>query len=368
MSIRLKNCMWSWAGAAVLAACAAGVAVVPSARGADEKIEALAAKFTTYVGELKDTPETARIAFVIEGSKFVAYVCSGDQTFNDTFSRWFRGDVKDGQLSATIDGVGLTAALKDDAVSGTIKKDKAHDFTAKAIAGDANAGLFRASETFDEKDYIAGWIVDEKGNVVGTGGRRGGAVQTLQQPKGNNDLRLVPTKKDGTTVGEPLQAGRVTGAGTGAAANNTGKKIDDAARAEMLQDLIAERKASGGDAIHAMIIHQIRRFEAGNKARANWRKKLPQRFRLPRRDRWGVREVVGETAQDYPRRPPWDGEPTGREQGPRRTRAAQLVKGMAQLRTVRNGAPRRHRGHHQGRQHPDRQVHRRDKPRTHRQG
>jgi hypothetical protein len=101
--------------------------------------------------------------------------------------------------------------------------------------------------------------------VVGTGGRRGGAVQTLQQPKGNNDLRLVPTKKDGTTVGEPLQAGRVTGAGTGAAANNTGKKIDDAARAEMLQDLIAERKANGGDAIHAMIIHQIRRFEAGKK-------------------------------------------------------------------------------------------------------
>src|SRR5262245_23355381 len=101
MNVRLKQRLRSWAGAAVMAACAAGVATVPSLRADDEKIVVPAPKFTTYIGELKDAPDSARIAFVVEGDKFVAYICSSDQAFNDRFSRWLRGDVKDGQLSAT---------------------------------------------------------------------------------------------------------------------------------------------------------------------------------------------------------------------------------------------------------------------------
>src|SRR5262245_47631312 len=183
MSSRVNNRLRSWVSAAVLAACAAGVAAVPSVRADDEKIETPAAPFTTYIGELKDAPESARVALVVEGSKFVAYVCSADHPFNTTFSRWLRGDVKAGQLTATKDGITLTATLKGDTVTGSITKGKTHEFSAKAIAPDANAGLFRASETFNEDDYIVGWIVDEKGEIVGTGGKAGD-VQTLQRPKG----------------------------------------------------------------------------------------------------------------------------------------------------------------------------------------
>ena len=93
---------------------------------------ALAVVPTTYIGELNGAPESARIAFVVEGDKFVAYVCSGDKPFNEGFSRWLRGDVKDGKMSVTVDEIQLTATLKDDRVSGTLKKGTAHEFTAKA--------------------------------------------------------------------------------------------------------------------------------------------------------------------------------------------------------------------------------------------
>jgi hypothetical protein len=341
MRIRLKNRLRSWAGAAVLAACAAGVVAVPHLRADDEKIETPAPRFTTYIGELKNAPESARIALVVEESKFVAYVCSADQEFNNTFSRWLRGDVKDGQLSGTAGGIELTATLKGDTVSGSIKKDKVHEFIAKAIPGDANAGLFRASETFNEDDYIVGWIIDEKGNVVGTGGRRGGPVQTLQPPKGNNDLRVVAGKKDGAKSA-PLQPGRVTGAGTGAAANNTGKKLDDAARNEILQDLIAERRAVGGDAIHAMIIHQVRRFTSGKKPQTKLEEKT---FAALRAAPKGSLETYLKNWDALPKasRDALLG-PAANQLDPNKgldaQQGAQLVKNMAQLRTVRNAAPR----------------------------
>src|SRR5437870_10598879 len=100
MSIRLKRRLWSCAAGAVLAAgivLAAGAAegVASGVAREDEKAEAPAAPFTTFVGEIKGAPESARIAFVIEGDKFVAYVCSADEAFNNQFSRWFRGDVKE---------------------------------------------------------------------------------------------------------------------------------------------------------------------------------------------------------------------------------------------------------------------------------
>ena len=62
-----------------------------------------------------------------------------------------------------------------------------------------------------------------------------------------------------------VEAGKVAGAGTGANANNTGKKIDAALKAELLQDLIDERKATGGNPIQAILLHQINRFLAGKK-------------------------------------------------------------------------------------------------------
>lgn len=233
----------------------------------------------TFVGDIKGAPESARVAVVIDGDKFVAYVCSGDQAFNDTYSRWFRGTVAGGKLAAKSPcGAEFAAELAGDAVTGTLKKDATtHAFTATAVQAGGNAGLFRAGEAFGDDDYVIGWIVDEKEAVVGTGGKVGGKVQTLQAPKGNGNLNPVVggKKLDPSKVGAgngvlPQTAGK-TGktdppakAGT-AKAGAKGQRLDAAAKAELLQDLLAARKASGGDAIQAMLIHQIRRFTTGKR-------------------------------------------------------------------------------------------------------
>lgn len=331
MTVNGKSRLCSWAGAAVLAV---GIASLtdPKPMRADDKQESVA---TTYIGELAGAPESARVAFVVEGDKFVAYVCSGDQPFNNTFSRWFRGDVKGGGMAVTADGVELKATLKDGTVSGTLKKDKTHAFTARAIPGDANAGLFRAGERFGDDDYVVGWIIDEKENVVGTGGKKGGAVQTLPGPKGNGNLNAqVGDKK--------LEAGRVTGAGTGAKAVSTGRKLDAAAINEMLQDLVAERKATGGDAVHSMILHQVRRFVNGKKPETKLEEKT---FAV-------LRKAPGDTLSTYLKL--WDKLPQATRDtllGPANAldankaldsaQAKKLVSAMSQLRTVRpEGQPR----------------------------
>lgn len=233
----------------------------------------------TFVGDIKGAPESARIAVVIDGDKFVAYVCSGDQAFNDTFSRWFRGPVAGGKLSATAAcGAEFAAEVSGDAVSGSLKKGAAtHAFTATAVQAGGNAGLFRAGEAFGDDDYVIGWIVDEKEAVVGTGGKVGGKVQTLPAPKGTGNLnpvvggqKLVPSKV-GAGNGVLPQATGKTGKTDPAAKSGTakagakGQRLDAAAKAEILQDLIASRRASGGDAIQAMLIHQVRRFTAGKR-------------------------------------------------------------------------------------------------------
>jgi hypothetical protein len=274
MTAKLKARLWAWAGTACVAAAAAGViapnflVAQPPTEKADktEKAEPEAVVASTFIGELKGAPESARIAVVLDGDKFVAYVCSGDQSFNDTFSRWFRGAVKDGGLSAKTDCEAvLKATAKGDVVSGSITKEgKTHEFTATKTAGDSNAGLFRAGDTFSDTDFVVGWIIDEKENVVGTGGVKGGKVQTLNPPKPGASLQ-AEVKKKGEEKGKILEPGKVTGAGTGPEASKPGRKLDAAAQAELVKDLVADRKATGGNAIQAMLINQVKRFNAGKK-------------------------------------------------------------------------------------------------------
>lgn len=254
MNIRSKFLISS----ALFAACVAGLL------RAEDKPEP--PPFTTYVGEIRGAPDSARIAFVVEGDKFVTYVCSGDQAFNDTFSRWYRGDVKDGAMSATVGEIELSATVKDGAVVGALKKDKAHEFTARAIPGDANAGLFRAADKLGDGDVIFGWIVDEKGGVVGTAGKKNGPVQTLPAPKGGGNIV-------GVVDGKKVAAGKVTGAANNP--NTTQKrKFDEAARTQLIQDVAVEEKAAGGNVVQAMVLHQMRRFVAGKKAETKLEEKV----------------------------------------------------------------------------------------------
>lgn len=224
------------------------------------------APFATFVGELKGAPESARVAFVIEGDTFVAYVCSGDQPFNTAFSRWYRGDVRDGKLSATVDGVELVATANGDTVAGALKGTATHEFAAARVPGGANAGLFRAAEKLGDDDVVFGWIVDEKGGIVGTAGKKKGAVQTLPAPKGGGNI-------GGVVAGQKVPAGKVTGAANDPATGSPKRKFDAAARAEYLQDAIAEQKAAGGNPVQAMVLHQVRRFVAGEQPKTKMEEK-----------------------------------------------------------------------------------------------
>lgn len=271
MIATLKARLWTWTGAAVVAATAAGVVapcllVAQPPSDTTEKHAETTTAATTFIGELKGAPESARVAVVLDGDKFVAYVCSGDQKFNDSYSRWLRGDVKGGVMTATADKVELKASAKGGTVTGSVSRDgKTHEFTAAAVAGDSNAGLFRAGEAFGDDDYVIGWIVDDKENVVGTGGKRGGTIQTLNPPKPGGNLQ-GQVRKPGEDKGTVLDPGKVSGAGTGANASPKGKKLDAANKAEILKDLADQAKGTDGNAMQAMLVNQVERFLAGKKA------------------------------------------------------------------------------------------------------
>ena len=116
-----------------------------------------------------------------------------------------------------------------------------------------------------------------------------------------------------------VEAGKVTGAGTGANANNTGKKIDAALKAELLQDLIDERKATGGNPIQAILLHQINRFLAGKKPETKLEEKVFAVLKTaPEGHTHRLHEKLGKDPSGHPRDPARSlGERTRSEQRPR---------------------------------------------------
>lgn len=254
--------------AIALAVFVAGV-LLASRGQADDPADAPDVAPTTYIGELKGAPESARISFVIEGDKFVAYVCSADKAFNETFSRWLRGEVTKGKLSAKSPcGAAVTASASADTVTGTLTKEgTSFVFTAKAVAGDANAGLFRAADKLGEDDVIFGWIMDEKGEIVGSATQGAQTKQTLPAPKGTGNIV-------GKIGNQKVPAGKVTGAANDPKASLPGRKFDVAAQKTFLKNLVEQRRAEGGNPIQAMVVHQVRRFVAGEPAKTKLEEKV----------------------------------------------------------------------------------------------
>jgi len=133
---------------------------------------ASAAEPKTFIGPIAGGPEDARIALVADGDSITAYVCSGDDAFNQSFSEWFTGDVQDGLVSLQTDDVKLVARLTGDVMDGRIKVgDKSLKFSADALPEASASGLFRAevplAESEGEGQIVCGWIVDKEGGYVG---------------------------------------------------------------------------------------------------------------------------------------------------------------------------------------------------------
>jgi hypothetical protein len=149
---RFVNPLWL----AVLAALTAGA---PRATAAPAAV--------TYVGALPAEPP-ASVAVVIEGDTFLAYTCGRTDDFNRAASAWFRGNVRDGKLSATSDEIVLSATVAAGEVSGTLSaggRDRA--FVAKPVPARGAAGLYRAARTANGDTVVMGWIVNSKHEVAG---------------------------------------------------------------------------------------------------------------------------------------------------------------------------------------------------------
>lgn len=232
----------------------------------------------TFIGALDGAPESARIAIVVEGNKYIGYVCSGDDAFNQAHSRWFRGEVKDGKFTATVDEMEINGSVNGAEIQGTLKKKANHAFTAKKVDADGDAGLLRAATEFNDDAYVAGWIV-EGNHIVGTGGRPKGQVNTFPPPKNGQGFaaKIADKKGKNEVVATPK---KVTGANPPApadpanAANETGNKITPDVQKEALDDLVAKRRATGGNPVLAMVLNETRRFLNGAQPTTDVEKKI----------------------------------------------------------------------------------------------
>lgn len=144
-------------------------------------------KVKIYVGPLSGAPSSSRIAVVTEGDLILAYICSGDPTFNVLYSRWLKGTLSNaGEVSAAAaDGLKLAGRLKGDLLEGTLAPptEKALVFRAKELPPRGIAGLYRAERKTAETESVFGWIIDPDHAVVGAAAKKNKGKTTLTPPK-----------------------------------------------------------------------------------------------------------------------------------------------------------------------------------------
>ncbi|HVJ80814.1 MAG TPA: hypothetical protein VNC50_07060, partial [Planctomycetia bacterium] len=141
---------------------------------------------TTFIGRLEGAPESARIAVVMKGGKFIAYACSRDAAFNQKNSVWLGGEAAAGELKSEQAGVSFEAKSDGRSLAGTLRQGgESLAFTAKPAKRQA-AGLYRATDSIGGADFVLGWIVDDEFAAVGSctnkkyGGRSALDVRKLQ--------------------------------------------------------------------------------------------------------------------------------------------------------------------------------------------
>lgn len=152
----------------------------------DPPLVVAASQTVTYVGPVDgDAKNTRRIAIVVEGDQFIAYSCSSDANFNKVYAIWFKGSAKDGRIRATQDNVELEGSLVGTRYTGTLTAKNAAplSFKAAAIVRSPIAGLYRATDTVKDADFVIGWIVDGNHNVVGSCRNKKTGNQAVLKPK-----------------------------------------------------------------------------------------------------------------------------------------------------------------------------------------
>jgi hypothetical protein len=119
----------------------------------------------SYLGTIDDAPESARVGIVAENGKFVLYICSLDDAFNLSTSRWFSGDLDGDGTFAGIspDGVKVNGSINGNLLIGFITNLQGQrlNFRGTAISAGGPAGLYRGVGEYDGQQVIVGAVVDE---------------------------------------------------------------------------------------------------------------------------------------------------------------------------------------------------------------
>jgi hypothetical protein len=223
----------------------------------------------TFVGPLEGGPASARIAVVTEKDKFLVYSCSQDVAFNGMCSRWLRGTIGDkGTIEATSpDGVKVAGEIKGNTIEGTLTaKDKTMKFTAKKVTACQNAGLYRAVDSADGEEFVAGWIVDEADAIAGNVQNQKKKINQLPPKNDGNNLGGILNPKGKNNV-NAQKVNSATNPGNGTVGRNPLGKIDPETRAEILQDLVGRfQKKKTGSPLQGIFVNVLRRSLAGAKA------------------------------------------------------------------------------------------------------
>ncbi|HRJ75247.1 MAG TPA: hypothetical protein PLX90_04570 [Anaerolineales bacterium] len=119
----------------------------------------------SYIATIDDAPESARVGIVAENGKFVLYICSLDDAFNLSASRWFSGDLDgDGTFAGTSpDGVKVNGAINNNFLTGFITNLQGQrlNFRGSAIPAGGPAGVYQGVDEYDGQQVTIGAIVDE---------------------------------------------------------------------------------------------------------------------------------------------------------------------------------------------------------------
>jgi hypothetical protein len=119
----------------------------------------------SYIGTIDDAPESARVGIVAENGKFVLYICSLDDAFNLSASRWFSGDLDGDGTFAGIspDGVKVNGSINGNLLIGFITNVQGQrlNFRGSAIQAGGPAGLYRGVVEYDGQQVVVGAVVDE---------------------------------------------------------------------------------------------------------------------------------------------------------------------------------------------------------------
>lgn len=200
-----------------------------------------------YIGRTSAGPDTARIAIVEAGGRYVCYSCSGDAAFNEKYSRWMQGAVNaKGESTASSGGVFLHATFAKSSVRGGLQTadGESVEFHASKVADDAEAGLFRYVQLTDDERVIDGWIVDQEGDVVGQ--RNKTARKAIG--KGPRDQKRQGVGRTARGADDKKPAGAALGAG-GVAGASSSKKKQPIVSSKKLGDRlssVAKKKAEAG--------------------------------------------------------------------------------------------------------------------------